>query len=98
MIAIDICIEDAYTQVGVQDKQPHAFLSAFSDRLAGFTCQPFQKLVVPDGVQVTNPKARGWFINPLGENQPFPIWMMGACCVPALLVFILIFLESQITT
>uniref|UniRef100_A0A672YM79 Anion exchange protein n=1 Tax=Sphaeramia orbicularis TaxID=375764 RepID=A0A672YM79_9TELE len=70
MIAVDICIEDAYTQ----------------------------KLVVPKGVQVTNPKVRGWFINPMGEHKPFPIWMMGACCVPALLVFILIFLESQITT
>uniref|UniRef100_A0A667ZDU4 Anion exchange protein n=1 Tax=Myripristis murdjan TaxID=586833 RepID=A0A667ZDU4_9TELE len=70
MIAVDISIEDAYTQ----------------------------KLVVPKGVEVTNPKVRGWFINPLGEKKPFPIWMMGACCVPALLVFILIFLESQITT
>ncbi|XP_019949688.1 solute carrier family 4 member 1a (Diego blood group) [Paralichthys olivaceus] len=70
MIALDICIEDAYTQ----------------------------KLVVPKGVQVTNPKVRGWFINPTGEKKKFPIWMMGACCVPALLVFILIFLESQITT
>ncbi|XP_078125193.1 solute carrier family 4 member 1a (Diego blood group) [Sander vitreus] len=70
MIAVDICIEDAYTQ----------------------------KLVVPKGIEVTNPKARGWFINPMGLNKPFPIWMMGACCVPALLVFILIFLESQITT
>ncbi|TNN60781.1 Band 3 anion exchange protein [Liparis tanakae] len=57
-----------------------------------------QKLVVPKGIEVTNPKIRGWFINPLGEKKPFPIWMMGACCVPALLVFILIFLESQITT
>ncbi|KAM4530111.1 solute carrier family 4 member 1a (Diego blood group) isoform 1-T2 [Odontesthes bonariensis] len=70
MIAVDISIEDAYTQ----------------------------KLVVPKGVEVTNPKARGWFINPMGENMDFPIWMMGACCVPALLVFILIFMESQITT
>lgn len=59
---------------------------------------PLQKLVVPKGVEVTNPKVRGWFINPMGEKKPFPIWMMGACCVPALLVFILIFLESQITT
>ncbi|KAM3598580.1 uncharacterized protein V6R79_019976 [Siganus canaliculatus] len=57
-----------------------------------------QKLVVPKGVEVTNPKVRGWFINPMGEKKPFPVWMMGACCVPALLVFILIFLESQITT
>ncbi|XP_054616225.1 solute carrier family 4 member 1a (Diego blood group) [Dunckerocampus dactyliophorus] len=57
-----------------------------------------QKLVVPRGVQVTNPQARGWFINPMGQKMPFPIWMMAASCVPALLVFILIFLESQITT
>uniref|UniRef100_A0A146VAG2 Anion exchange protein n=1 Tax=Fundulus heteroclitus TaxID=8078 RepID=A0A146VAG2_FUNHE len=70
MIAVDISIEDAYTQ----------------------------KLVVPKGVEVTNPKARGWFINPMGEKKDFPIWMMGACCVPGLLVFILIFMESQITT
>ncbi|XP_041673493.1 solute carrier family 4 member 1a (Diego blood group) [Cheilinus undulatus] len=70
MIAVDISIEDAYTQ----------------------------KLVVPKGVEVTNPKVRGWFINPMGEKKDFPFWMMGACCVPALLVFILIFLESQITT
>ncbi|KAG8006759.1 Band 3 anion exchange protein, partial [Nibea albiflora] len=70
MIAVDISIEDAYTQ----------------------------KLVVPKGIEVTNPKARGWFINPMGMNKDFPIWMMAACCVPAVLVFILIFLESQITT
>ncbi|XP_077474338.1 solute carrier family 4 member 1a (Diego blood group) [Stigmatopora argus] len=57
-----------------------------------------QKLVVPKGVQVTNPDARGWFINPMGEKKPFPVWMMAASCVPAVLVFILIFLESQITT
>uniref|UniRef100_A0AAQ4S301 Anion exchange protein n=1 Tax=Gasterosteus aculeatus aculeatus TaxID=481459 RepID=A0AAQ4S301_GASAC len=57
-----------------------------------------QKLVVPKGIEVTDPKIRGWFINPLGEKKPFPIWMMAACCVPAVLVFILIFLESQITT
>ncbi|KAL3053442.1 hypothetical protein OYC64_005890 [Pagothenia borchgrevinki] len=57
-----------------------------------------QKLVVPKGIEVTNPKVRGWFINPMGEKKSFPIWMMGACCVPAVLVFILIFLESQITT
>uniref|UniRef100_A0A3Q0RI04 Anion exchange protein n=1 Tax=Amphilophus citrinellus TaxID=61819 RepID=A0A3Q0RI04_AMPCI len=70
MIAVDISIEDAYTQ----------------------------KLVVPKGVEVSNPMVRGWFINPLGEKKPFPIWMMGASCIPAVLVFILIFLESQITT
>ncbi|XP_024920459.1 solute carrier family 4 member 1a (Diego blood group) [Cynoglossus semilaevis] len=55
-----------------------------------------QKLAVPNGIQVSNPDARGWLINPLGNS--FPPWMMAASFVPALLVFILIFLESQITT
>ncbi|NXT92498.1 B3AT protein, partial [Anhinga rufa] len=57
-----------------------------------------QKLKVPEGLDVTNSSARGWFINPMGEKSTFPIWMMFAAVVPALLVFILIFLETQITT
>ncbi|NXD59788.1 B3AT protein, partial [Corvus moneduloides] len=57
-----------------------------------------QKLSVPKGLQVTNSSARGWFIHPLGKESPFPIWMMFASVIPALLVFILIFLETQITT
>uniref|UniRef100_A0AAQ6AK57 Anion exchange protein n=1 Tax=Amphiprion ocellaris TaxID=80972 RepID=A0AAQ6AK57_AMPOC len=57
-----------------------------------------QKLSVPSGFSVTSPQKRGWFISPLGTNDPFPIWMMFACCLPALLVFILIFMETQITT
>ncbi|XP_072522851.1 solute carrier family 4 member 1b (Diego blood group) [Salminus brasiliensis] len=70
MVAVDISLEDTYTQ----------------------------KLVVPKGLQVSNPAIRGWLINPMGEHKPFPVWMMFACVVPAILVFILIFLESQITT
>ncbi|KAK2849836.1 hypothetical protein Q7C36_008619 [Tachysurus vachellii] len=57
-----------------------------------------QKLNVPSGFSVTSPDKRGWFINPLGDKQAFPTWMMGASVVPALLVFILIFMETQITT
>ncbi|NWY35149.1 B3AT protein, partial [Pheucticus melanocephalus] len=57
-----------------------------------------QKLSVPKGLQVTNSSARGWFIHPMGDTMPFPIWMMFASVIPALLVFILIFLETQITT
>nr|XP_015217585.1 PREDICTED: band 3 anion transport protein isoform X2 [Lepisosteus oculatus] len=57
-----------------------------------------QKLSVPKGLSVSNPQARDWFINPMGKNNDFPIWMMFAAAIPALLVFILIFLESQITT
>ncbi|XP_056289436.1 anion exchange protein 2b isoform X1 [Pseudoliparis swirei] len=57
-----------------------------------------QKLSVPHGFSVTSPSKRGWVISPLGTNGEFPIWMMFACCLPALLVFILIFMETQITT
>ncbi|NXA56442.1 B3AT protein, partial [Nothocercus julius] len=57
-----------------------------------------QKLNVPKGLEVTNAPVRGWFIHPLGNHKDFPIWMMFASVVPALLVFILIFLETQITT
>ncbi|XP_067300598.1 anion exchange protein 3 isoform X2 [Pseudorasbora parva] len=57
-----------------------------------------QKLNVPSGFSVTSPDKRSWFISPLGDKQPFPVWMMGASVIPALLVFILIFMETQITT
>ncbi|KAL4635643.1 anion exchange protein 3 isoform X1 [Arapaima gigas] len=57
-----------------------------------------QKLNVPYGFSVTSPDKRGWFISPFGDKQPFPVWMMVAAAVPALLVFILIFMETQITS
>ncbi|XP_061648227.1 anion exchange protein 3 isoform X2 [Phyllopteryx taeniolatus] len=57
-----------------------------------------KKLDVPSGFSVTSPNKRGWFISPFGDKQPFPTWMMGASIVPALLVFILIFMETQITS
>ncbi|CAL8240656.1 unnamed protein product [Merluccius merluccius] len=57
-----------------------------------------QKLNVPSGFSVTSPDKRGWFISPFGDKKPFPPWMMAASVVPALLVFILIFMETQITS
>ncbi|NWI24453.1 B3A2 protein, partial [Sula dactylatra] len=57
-----------------------------------------QKLSVPSGFSVTSPDKRGWVINPLGEKSDFPVWMMVASGLPAILVFILIFMETQITT
>lgn len=53
---------------------------------------------MPSGFSVTDPKKRGWVINPLGEHHSFPVWMMVASGLPAILVFILIFMETQITT
>lgn len=70
-------------------------------RLAGFLSPVFfpvlQKLTVPTGLSVTSPHKRTWFIPPLGSARPFPPWMMVAAAVPALLVLILIFMETQIT-
>ncbi|XP_043820079.1 band 3 anion transport protein [Dromiciops gliroides] len=57
-----------------------------------------QKLKVPKGFTISNSSARDWFIHPLGLRKTFPLWMKFASAVPALLVFILIFLETQITT
>ncbi|XP_066487413.1 band 3 anion transport protein isoform X2 [Tiliqua scincoides] len=57
-----------------------------------------KKLEVPSGLTVSKSQNRTWFIHPLGAKNSFPIWMMFAAVLPALLVFILIFLESQITT
>uniref|UniRef100_A0A8C9S1G7 Anion exchange protein n=1 Tax=Scleropages formosus TaxID=113540 RepID=A0A8C9S1G7_SCLFO len=57
-----------------------------------------QKLSVPLGFSVTSPEKRGWVINPLGSDGQFPIWMMAASILPAVLVFILIFMETQITS
>ncbi|NXH14281.1 B3A2 protein, partial [Bucco capensis] len=57
-----------------------------------------QKLSVPSGFSVTAPDKRGWVVNPLGEQSDFPVWMMVASGLPAVLVFILIFMETQITT
>uniref|UniRef100_A0A3Q2CUN4 Anion exchange protein n=1 Tax=Cyprinodon variegatus TaxID=28743 RepID=A0A3Q2CUN4_CYPVA len=56
-----------------------------------------QKLNVPSGFSVSSPEKRGWIISPLGSDGQFPVWMMGASILPAVLVFILLFMESQIT-
>ncbi|KAM3604137.1 uncharacterized protein V6R79_006962 [Siganus canaliculatus] len=56
-----------------------------------------QKLSVPSGFSVSSPEKRDWLISPLGSDGQFPVWMMGASILPAILVFILIFMESQIT-
>ncbi|XP_034483033.1 anion exchange protein 3 isoform X1 [Drosophila innubila] len=53
-----------------------------------------EKLVVPEGLSPSDPTKRGWFI---GFNTSFDTWVPFACVVPALLVYILIFMESQIS-
>jgi hypothetical protein len=31
-------------------------------------------LFIPDSLEVTNPDKRGWFVSPLGSENPIPIW------------------------
>ncbi|XP_034271811.1 band 3 anion transport protein isoform X2 [Pantherophis guttatus] len=70
------------------------FIMTLADNLIKDTYT--QKLKVPKGLQVSNTDKRDWFIHPLKE--PIPKWFLFAAALPALLVFILIFLETQITT
>lgn len=55
-----------------------------------------EKLSVPEGLSPSNPDERGWIISPGGKEKPFPIWLVGACCIPAMLVYILLFMETHI--
>ena len=52
---------------------------------------------MPDGIQPTDAEKRGWFVNPLGNEKDLPIWAIFLAIIPAALVFILIFMEAQIT-
>ncbi|XP_036336298.1 band 3 anion transport protein-like [Rhagoletis pomonella] len=51
------------------------------------------KLSVPEGISPSDPEVRGWLV-PLGG---VPIWIPFACGIPAILVYILIFMESHIS-
>ncbi|XP_051870161.1 anion exchange protein 3 isoform X3 [Pristis pectinata] len=57
-----------------------------------------EKLNVPLHFSVTSPDKRSWFIHPLGKDNSFPLWMIFGAAIPALLLFILIFMETNITT
>ncbi|XP_026299840.1 band 3 anion transport protein isoform X4 [Apis mellifera] len=55
-----------------------------------------EKLLVPEGLTPTLP-GRNWIVSPAGVHKPIPLWMAMACIVPALLVYILVFMETQIS-
>ncbi|ELT99392.1 hypothetical protein CAPTEDRAFT_129057 [Capitella teleta] len=58
-----------------------------------------EKLDVPDGLKPTDSNKRGWFINPLGSSEAsLPVWGMFFAIIPALLMFILVFMETEVTT
>lgn len=54
------------------------------------------KLNVPIGLSPSRPEDRGWFIPPGGTSKPIPIWLVFASGIPAMLVYILLFMETHI--
>ncbi|KAL1130541.1 hypothetical protein AAG570_011787 [Ranatra chinensis] len=56
-----------------------------------------EKLRVPEGLSPSNPEVRGWIIPPSGLLQPIPVWITFVSVVPALLVYILLFMETHIS-
>ena len=55
-----------------------------------------EKLKVPVGLQVTLPEVRGWVINLLGQLNPLEIWMPIAGILSAILLYLLLFVETHI--
>lgn len=56
-----------------------------------------EKLKVPEGLSPSNPAVRGWVISPMGLLQPIQVWVAFAACIPAILVYILLFMETHIS-
>lgn len=52
-----------------------------------------EKLQVPEGLEPSYAEVRGWFISPMGVQT----WVAFAAVGPAILVYILIFMETNIT-
>jgi hypothetical protein len=46
--------------------------------------------------QVTNNVTRGWFIPPTGNQVELPIWAMVAAILPGILLYIILFIETEI--
>ena len=57
-----------------------------------------EKLNVPEGLQVTDPSVRGWFISPFGmpNGDKLQVWAMFAAILPAILLYLLLFMETHI--
>jgi solute carrier family 4 (anion exchanger), member 2 len=55
-----------------------------------------QKLNVPEGLHVTAPEKRGWFISPMGIKETLPIWVPFVSVFPAILLYLVIFMETSI--
>merc|ERR1712012_1503467 len=55
------------------------------------------KLKVPEGIAVTDSTLRGWVIPATGTAEhPLPVWAMFAAAIPAILLYLLLFMETHI--
>merc|ERR1712106_130773 len=55
-----------------------------------------EKLSVPSGITTTTP-GRGWLISPTGtEENPLAVWAMFIAILPAILLYLLLFMETHI--
>ncbi|XP_014681091.1 PREDICTED: anion exchange protein 2-like [Priapulus caudatus] len=57
-----------------------------------------KKLYVPKSFSPTAPYKRGWVISPLGIHKSVEWYLLIAACIPAMMVYILIFMEFQISS
>lgn len=55
-----------------------------------------EKLTVPEGLSPST-DSRKWLIFPSTNSKSLPLWVMFACIIPAMLVYILLFMETHIT-
>lgn len=66
--------------------------------LIDFICDvKTEKLLVPEGLSPTV-EGRNWIVTPVGDDdKSVPLSMAIACIIPAFLVYILVFMETQIS-
>jgi hypothetical protein len=57
----------------------------------------FQKLSIPGTLQPTAPHKRGWFVNPIGTKKKIEVYLIFGSFIPASLIFLLLYLETEIT-
>ncbi|XP_045178660.2 anion exchange protein 2-like isoform X2 [Mercenaria mercenaria] len=56
-----------------------------------------QKLYLPSTFAHSDTAISNWFVNPLGGKEPIQVWLMLVAAIPAFLIFLLLFLELQLT-
>lgn len=96
MVLVDSFIRNksnVNTQVDIKDKR-FCFKSGIKYLLS------IKKLDIPDDLRPTKP--RSWFVSPFGHNyadsdQELNYWIPLAAILPALVIFIVLFFEVELT-